>query len=234
MNQTHDHALHRSGTTHRHWTLRYRHDRPATIDIAAADPLVWQSIQPGKAIEVEIDGSPITIEDVFEVICQSSSQPAITLIPGVAILNRIGAAGNGRRHGMTGGLIHVRGDAGDLAGHRMRRGTILVDGDVGEFAGASMTAGTLIVAGSIQTGAMEAARRGTLITNARPPLPPSRYSRPVSVDCNWATVLSRHLPIGPAEKLTKRIGQTAAWTSRGDRSVGGQAEILWPAKGCVQ
>jgi formylmethanofuran dehydrogenase subunit C len=52
---------------------------------------------------------------------------------------------SGETVGMSGGVLHVRGDAGERAADRLRRGFILIEGRAGPYAGSRMIAGTLAI-----------------------------------------------------------------------------------------
>ncbi len=139
----------------------------------------------------------------------------------------LGAAACGKRVGMSGGRIVVTGNAGTHVGHRMRRGEIWVAGRTGRFTAANMVAGTIVVAGEMSGDCAIGMRRGTLIAERVPELAKGRFSLPVRTDFLIAEMINA--PLFPAfDSFWSRWKQRTLVTRRGDRAVGGQAEIVTP------
>ena len=82
--------------------------------------------------------------------------------------NYLGAGMPGDAHGMSNGLIYVKGDAGDRIGDRMRRGTIIIRGNVGNFCGSRMQAGTIIALEKSGEYPGWNMKRGTIVLAGKP------------------------------------------------------------------
>ncbi|MCO8120449.1 hypothetical protein NHH03_01775 [Stieleria sp. TO1_6] len=135
--------------------------------------------------------------------------------------------------GMSGGSISVTGNAGDYAGHRMRRGTIVIGGSVGAMLAASMVAGTIFVAGPVGENVGVGMKRGSLLlANADEFVAQAdadslgacrRFSTPQRFEPSF-------LALYQDPRVLNVIGQMQRlplFRTRADRSVGGQAEILF-------
>lgn len=205
-----------------------RYHEIGRLDASGIDPQKIRQPSDLAGVVMRTDSSPIAVGELFDIESIEATEDIVTIHPGPHLLDRIGAAADRQRAGIRGGTIHICGNAGDLLGHRMRRGQIIVDGNVAAHCGAAMIAGTILVAGTVGPAPMDAARRGTFITSRKPSLPPRCFTRGVSVDAVFASILARGLPGGPSRNLIEKIIQNGAVTSRGDQSVGGKAEILWP------
>lgn len=139
-----------------------------------------------------------------------------------------GGAWPGARHGLRGGRIHIGGDCGARAGYRMRRGEILVAGDAGPLCGGRMIAGTIAVAGHVGTGVGYAMRRGTLLVSEAP------ETSAVLADCGYHEPVYLMVMVRGWQNMRPsfRFHAPIRYTRRlvGDRSVGGDGEILFPGR----
>lgn len=140
----------------------------------------------------------------------------------------LGGAWPGARHGLRGGRIQVGGDCGDRAGYRMRRGELLISGSAGSACGARMIAGTIAVAGRLGPGAAYAMRRGTILASEPP------KTAAIMADCGLhepvylMTMVRGWQQLDPVFRFQAPIRYTRRLI--GDRSVGGDGEILFPAR----
>lgn len=213
-----------------HWRLTAKPNVvcPGKIDASILNPRQLEHVAELSHLVIECQFGGVAVGDLFEISKKDQKQSYLEIDPGDFILDRVGAAADGQRLGLSGGCIRVGGHVGDLVGHRMRRGVILIDGDVGTHCGGSMIAGTIIVAGRVGASVFDAARRGTLITSDKPSISSQRFTRGVGVDCLYAAILDRSLPEGPCQELCRRIADRGGFVSLGDQSVDGKAEIFWP------
>lgn len=136
----------------------------------------------------------------------------------------LGAPRTGDRFGLTGGRIRVYGSAGDRAAERMRRGMITIDGDVGDYAAVGMVAGTLAIGGSYGAELGLGLRRGTLILGRAPDPALSGFVGGAPVDLAFLRLLLKQ--VGPGSWLERLAGTAVARRWVGDRTAGGQGEIL--------
>jgi len=130
----------------------------------------------------------------------------------------------GRRSGMSGGRIVVNGNAGHHAGHCMRRGTIVILGDVGDGIGSDMVAGTVVGGGRVGDFVGAGMRRGTIVLTHAISLDPVRFTSPREVSLSMAQLIASDLTLDAPEiaiSMTKPMKRCL-----GDRTVGGQGEIL--------
>jgi len=130
----------------------------------------------------------------------------------------------GRRSGMSGGRIVVYGNAGHHAGHCMRRGAIVLLGDCGDGVGTDMVAGTIVAGGTVGEFVGAGMRRGTVILAKTPAIDLIRFSSPRDVDLSFTRLIAHELSsVAPelAEAMHRPMKRYL-----GDRSVGGQGEIL--------
>jgi formylmethanofuran dehydrogenase subunit C len=138
----------------------------------------------------------------------------------------LAAPREGEIHGMTGGLLLLRGTAGLRAGDRLRRGTILIEGDAGDWLGSRLIAGTLIVLGRAGMSPGYLMARGTIVL-AKPPA-----LAPTFVDCG--TFASSFAPVFGRFLLTESRGAARLFRAplrrfAGDMAVLGKGEIFVPA-----
>jgi formylmethanofuran dehydrogenase subunit C len=137
----------------------------------------------------------------------------------------LGGPREGEIHGMSSGLLIVRGSAGHRAADRMRRGTIVIEGDAGDWPASRIVAGTLVVVGSSGINPGYLMKRGTLVLGHASPLPPT------FIDCGplhsaFLGVFSRALKLD--SRLASRLFTLPLRRVMGDMAVLGKGEILLP------
>jgi len=130
----------------------------------------------------------------------------------------------GRRSGMSGGRIVVSGNAGHHAGHCMRRGTIVLLGDCGDGVGTDMVAGTIVAGGTVGKFVGAGMRRGTVFLAKAQEIDPVRFSPPRDVNLSFTRLIARGLDLVAPEIAAAMHRPMCRYL--GDRSVGGQGEIL--------
>jgi formylmethanofuran dehydrogenase subunit C len=138
----------------------------------------------------------------------------------------LAAPREGELHGMSGGLLVLRGAAGLRAGDRLRRGTILIEGGAGDWPGSRLIAGTLIVLGRTGLNPGYLMRRGTIVL-AKPPTLAATF-----VDCgqfasSFPAVFGRFLL--PESRGAARLFRAPLRRFAGDMAVLGKGEIFVPA-----
>jgi formylmethanofuran dehydrogenase subunit C len=137
----------------------------------------------------------------------------------------LGGPREGEVHGMSGGLLIVRGSAGQRAADRLRRGTIVVEGDAGDWPASRIVAGTLVVVGASGINPGYLMKRGTLVLGHASPLPPT------FIDCgplhsSFLGVFSRALKTD--SRLGSKLFSMPLRRVAGDMAVLGKGEILLP------
>ena len=133
---------------------------------------------------------------------------------------------SGETVGMSGGVLHVRGDAGERAGDRLRRGVILIEGRAGAYAGSRMIAGTLAIGGEAGDLPGYLMGRGTILLGRGATL----FS-PTFGDCGeYELVAARLLADYVAQASAKLAGLFRRPLRRlaGDLAALGKGEILLP------
>jgi formylmethanofuran dehydrogenase subunit C len=132
----------------------------------------------------------------------------------------------GRRSGMSGGRVIVKGNAGNAVGFRLRRGLIVIDGDCGDAVGCDMVAGSIVITGHVGTHAGAGMRRGTLILGHEPTLAPARFSSPRDVTLGVAMLMASDIN-DDAPAMASRLRSPSMKRSLGDLSAGGRGEVWW-------
>ena len=198
----------------------------------------------GQTLCLPTATGPVSLDDLFEVHAIDSSKPGpdIWIDGDVPWLDRLGAARPTQPHSGNVGFIFVRGSVGAMTGHRMRRGIVWVDGNAGDWTGAMMIAGSILVAGSCGRGSLADAKRGSLLTGTEPDLEPERFTGIIDQPYHTAKLLRdsvrRDLAAVPSESWSDTSGGDLRWLDRlarsakvrrGDVTVGGMAEAVWPA-----
>ena len=132
----------------------------------------------------------------------------------------------GRRSGMSGGRVVVKGNAGNAVGFRLRRGLIVIDGDCGDAVGCDMVAGSIVIAGRFGAHAGAGMKRGTLILGNEPTLAPARFTAPRDVTLGVAMLMASDITdVAPA--MASRLRSPSMKRSLGDLSAGGRGEVWW-------
>lgn len=132
----------------------------------------------------------------------------------------------GRRSGMSGGRVIVKGNAGNAVGFRLRRGLIVIDGDCGDALGCDMVAGSIIISGRVGTHAGAGMKRGTLILGHEPTLALARFSTPRAVTLGIAMLMASDIS-DDAPAMASLLRSPSMKRSLGDLSAGGRGEVWW-------
>ena len=135
--------------------------------------------------------------------------------------------------GMSGGQVRVEGCVGRYLGHRMRRGDVFVGADAGGLAAASMVAGTIAIAGNAGPQLAIGMKRGTILLGGQSdPLSGTyqeaselrrRFSEPLAFTADFLRLYCSSI----LQPIVERFAGGQLQRVRGDRSVGGQGEILF-------
>lgn len=132
--------------------------------------------------------------------------------------------------GMNGGEVLICGAADEFLASRMRRGRVVVWGDVAAGCATRMIAGTLVLCGQVQSPLGCGMARGTLLLLGSPAswieASPPGFTAWEACELSFLQILISdalpHLPVPLRESL-----QAGRWLrSLGDRSLGGQGELL--------
>jgi formylmethanofuran dehydrogenase subunit C len=137
----------------------------------------------------------------------------------------LGGPREGEVHGMSGGLLIVRGSAGARPGDRLRRGTIVIEGDAGDFPGSRMFAGTLVILGSSGISPGYLMKRGTLVLGGAGTLTPT-FIDCGPIDSTFLSIFNRLLK--PESRSAAKLFAAPLRRIAGDMAVLGKGEILLP------
>ena len=138
--------------------------------------------------------------------------------------DRLGGPLAGEVHGMSGGMVVVRGHAGVRAAHRLRRGALIVEGNAGDDAGSRMLAGTLIVRGAAGARTGYLMRRGTIVLGIA-----SSDFGPTFVDCGVHDLTAHRLMAAHIRESSAKSAELLHVPLRrlmGDMAVLGKGEIF--------
>ena len=138
----------------------------------------------------------------------------------------LGGPLSGETVGMSGGLLHVRGDAGARAGDRLRRGIILIEGRAGAYAGSRMIAGTLAIGGEAGDLPGYLMGRGTILLGRGASL----FS-PSFGDCGEHDLVAAQLLANYIAQVSAKLARLLRQPLRrlaGDLAALGKGEILLP------
>ena len=147
----------------------------------------------------------------------------------------LGSAESGEKRGMSGGTILVRGDTGDFAGDLMRRGMILVEGDIGNYCASRMIAGTIAAQGAVGKFAGQNMKRGTLLFPHKPETMLPTFADNGRHNLGYLTILLREILSYESKFRQLHIARRRVQRYIGDRTVGGQGEVLvWIGGGKIK
>lgn len=132
----------------------------------------------------------------------------------------------GRRSGMSGGRVIVKGNAGNAVGFRLRRGLIVIDGDCGDAVGCDMVAGSIIIAGRVGSHVGAGMRRGTLILGHESTLSPAGFTAPREVTLGVAMLMASDIR-DDVPAMASLLRSPSIKRSLGDLSAGGRGEVWW-------
>ena len=138
--------------------------------------------------------------------------------------DRLGGPLAGEVHGMSGGMVVVRGRAGARAADRLRRGVLIVEGNAGDDAGSRMLAGTLIVRGAAGARTGYLMRRGTIVLGSA-----SGDFGPTFVDCGVHDLTAHRLMAAHIRESSAKSAELLHVPLRrlmGDMAVLGKGEIF--------
>lgn len=212
------------------WILKPRVDGPSpeldSVDGSVITVAGFASCADPRQIPTASADHRGSLGDWFTIDREDSLRDQIRIVGQCPWLDRVGGAAPGASTGMDGGRVVVEGSVGSLVGHRMRRGEVFVDGNVGDYPGARMVAGTIVVTGALGHSPMASARRGTLVHSQNTAWDSRRFSRPVSAEFPYASLIRLEPRDQSLQTLLDRCGSGQISVRRGDLSVGGQAEVI--------
>lgn len=136
------------------------------------------------------------------------------------------AALPGKRQGMCGGVLLVRGGLGDRAGDRMRRGYLLAQGDAGGYCGARMLAGTIAILGRVGPKPGYAMRRGTLLLSHAPADLPATFNDCGEHNLGFLPLMLRYLSTLGGRFAELDTGRQRVRRFAGDLAGDAKGEIL--------
>lgn len=209
-----------------------------------------------ERVVLQSQGRRVPLGDVFDVSIDDAAAERIDLVGETGWLDHVGgkmrggevcvrgdaghhvgSPSDGARVGMSGGRLVIAGNVGSHAGHRTRRGEIWIAGDAGPMMATHMVAGTIVVGGRV--GASDAdhlaagMRRGTVLLASEPVLPRERFTEPVEAAYPFASLLNVPDEVASLAVLVDRLRRGVCRVRRGDRAIGGQGEIVYPADSMV-
>jgi formylmethanofuran dehydrogenase subunit C len=140
--------------------------------------------------------------------------------------NYLGAGMPGDAHGMSNGLIYVKGTAGDRIGDRMRRGTIVIRGNTGNFCGSRMQAGTIVALGKTGEYPGWNMKRGTIVLAGKPSHMAATFMSCGELKMQFLRLLFKQLSeLGKEYAFFKNYSPTSHRFA-GDLANNGKGEIL--------
>ena len=129
---------------------------------------------------------------------------------------------SGKKFGMNGGKIYIKGNAGNFMGFLMRRGLIYIGGSAGDYCCSRMIAGTVIVSKKVGKNFATSMKRGSVILLAKNKLN-DEFLFSGQANLSFISLLNNSLNLNFKLKIIKR---KRFIRYIGDRSLNGLGEIL--------
>lgn len=116
---------------------------PASAEVISPNVLSSKSLEEIRDLAIWEGNQPSRLGDMFTITGDVGSSPSELCVTVTGNVERIRSLG----HGMTSGLLEIKGDAGMYVGEEMCGGRILVEGNAGSWLGSKIRGGTIEVYG---------------------------------------------------------------------------------------